>query len=528
MKFKKTISMLCAAVLIFIVPLAAYADSAPVMVQTYIDEENIDIFLSDSLDGRNLTVKIADQTAKIFDYGSLADKSIPVRTTILVDVSASIPLSVRSKVIEFVKYKIENIAENEQISIITFDSETTVIQDFTSDRYDLDKAASTIKFNSKKSAVYDAIYKTIPKVDVLDDKPCFYHTIVMTDGADRTEQGVTKEELLAKLQAEPYPIDVICVSKTKPPAQNKDLSDLAKSSSGGRYFDIYPEADATLLFSDVSVSDYYWIRAEIPAALFDGSIRQIDVSDETIHISFSMKMPIADVTAENPDTSESDSSPALSVQQPVSSPAATAQTVPPVLGDGDEQNARLDTAMLIIVIVAAAAVLAVIVIISVIIHKAKKKRLQSEEAQNSCHTNGDAGIAATELIKESESKEHYSIKISNTANQDDWILNVFSDIIIGRAKECAVIIDEKSVSREQCKIAASKSGLVISNLSSSNKTKLNGVILAAEVPLRPADNIHFGRVKLRVDYIQKITDETLRPRPVSTNNTDVEATQSIF
>lgn len=526
MKLKKTISMLCAAVLIFIVPLAAYADSASIMVQNYIDEENIDIFLSDSLDGRNLTVKIADQTAKIYGYGSLADKSILVRTTILVDVSASIPLSVRSKVIEFVKYKIENIAEHEQISIITFDSETTVIQDFTSDRYDLDKAASTIKFNSKKSAVYDAIYKTISKVDVLDDKPCFYHTIVMTDGADRTEQGVTKEELLAKLQAEPYPIDVICVSKTKPSAKNKDLSDLTKSSGGGRYFDIYPEADATLLFSDVSVSDYYWIRAEIPATLLDGSIRQIDVSDKTNHVSFSMKMPIADVPVENPDASESDSSPVLSVQQPVSSPAATAQTEPPVLGNGDEQNAQLDTAMLIIVI--AAAVLAVIVIISVIIYKVKKKRLQSEEAQYPYHINGNAGIAATELIKESESKEHYSIKISNTANQDDWILNVFSDIIIGRAKECAVIIDEKSVSREQCKIAASKNGLVISNLSSSNKTKLNGMILAAEVPLHPADNIHFGRVKLRVDYIQKITDETLRLQPVSTNNTDVEATQSIF
>lgn len=84
-----------------------------------------------------------------------------------------------------------------------------------------------------------------------------------------------------------------------------------------------------------------------------------------------------------------------------------------------------------------------------------------------------------------------------------------------------------SVSREQCKIGLSKDGLVISNISSSNKTKLNGVFITAEVLLRPADIIHFGRITLRVDYIQKVTDDN-PPQSPHSDNSGVRKTQSVF
>ncbi len=177
-------------------------------------------------------------------------------------------------------------------------------------------------------------------------------------------------------------------------------------------------------------------------------------------------------------------------------------------------------------------VIAVGVTVAIILIKKKKSKALPIEPYPI--STPPQSIELTEIIEEYEGKEHYSIKISNVSNQgDSWILDVYSDIIIGRAEICAVRIDDKSVSREQCKIAANKNGLVISNLSNSNQTKLNGTVLVTEVLLHPADNIHFGRVTLRVDYIQKVTDEMMPPSPpplrdASSGSSGISKTKSIF
>lgn len=504
--------------------IAAFASSDTMLPQAYINENIMDLFLSTKLDGNGLSVKVANQEAKIYDNGTISDKKIDVRTTILVDISTSMPKTARSKVAELIGYKIKNIAKNEQLRIVTFGEEIKVLQDFSSDRYDLDKAAENIKFDGRESAIYDAVYKTLPKIQLIEERPCFYRTIVLTDGADYATQGITKEELFMQLHSKAYPIDVVCVSEFKPSGQNKDLSALARISNG-RYFDIYSEADVITLCSDLSVSNYFWIRAEVPASLLDGSTRQVDVSNGSNSISFDMKMSVVDAPVEPTSTAASTSSSTI-VQQPVYS--STSETSEPTITDASNENPQINTALLI-VIIASVLVVAAVGVIVVIVNKNKKNAQQSQTIQQSYPViNSGVKIGETEIVEESDGREHYSIKISNTVNQNDsWILDVFSDIIIGRSERCDIIINEKSVSREQCKIVANKNGLVISNLSSSNKTKLNGTVLATEVLLHPADNIHFGRVTLRVDYIQKVTDE-VPPPPLSPSVSGVGKTQSIF
>lgn len=492
-----------------------YASENAAIAQAYINEKNLDMFTSSIFDEEKLHVKVANREADVIDCGTISDEEICVCTTILVDISTSMPAAAREKIVEFINLKIKNLAKNEQLRIITFGAEIKVLQDFTSDRYDLDKAVESIKFDGTQSAIYDAIYNTIPDIKPLNDMPCFYRTIVVTDGADYAVQGVTKEELFMRLQAWTYPIDVICVSSAQSATQNKDLSALTRISSG-KYFDLYPEADTAQLSSDISVSDYFWVRAEIPIALLDGSTRQIDISDGTISTSFDMKMSIVDAPLEKPPVSESSPSSSSSVVQPVFSFSSETSPSSTALDEGDKQELQIGTIVLIIII---AAIVAAAVIIIVIVNKNKKKAQQSQTIQHSYPIlNSRVIIEPTEIIEEYEGKEHYSIKISNVVNQNDsWILDVFSDIIIGRAESCTIRIDEKSVSREQCKIAANKNGLAISNLSTSNKTKLNGTVLVTEVLLHPADNIHFGRITLRVDYIQKVTDE-VSPQPTPPQN----------
>ena len=495
----------------------AYASTNITLTEAYMNEETLDLFTNDSFEEDGLTIKVANREADIINYGTIYTENISVRTTILLDISTSMPAAARDKVTEYINLKIKDLSGNEQLRIVTFGAQLNVLQDFTSDRYDLDKAVGSIKFIGYESEVYDAVYNTIPDIVPLNGQPCFYRTIVITDGVDSAVEGVTKEELFMKLQSQTYPLDVVCVSGAKPAAQNKDLSALARISSG-RYFDCFPDVDLNDLSYDSSVSDYFWIRAEVPAALLDGSTRQVDISDGTNSISFDMKMSVVDAPIETPPASQPSS---------VSQPVSTSSSSLPVSSVPDDEGFPVTLILIIGGAAAAAAVAAVIVV--VIVNKKKKKAQQVQAAQTSDPIgNSRVKVESTEIVMEHEGREHYSIKISNTANQtDNWILDVFSDIIIGRAETCAIIIDDKSVSREQCKIAASKNGLAISNLSTSNKTKLNGTVLATEILLHPADNIHFGRVTLRVDYIQKVTDEaTPQTPPASTSG--VGKTESIF
>ena len=523
MTVKKLIYALVVAVMTELFLLSnAYASENAAIIQAYINEKNLDIFINSRFDEEKLYVKAANREADVIGCGTIFDDEISVCTTILVDISTSMPAASRGKVVEFINLNIKNLAKNEQLRIVTFGAEIKVLQDFTSDRYDLDKAVESIKFDGTESAIYNAVYNTIPDIELVNDAPCFYRTIVLTDGADFATKGATKEELFMKLQALTYPLDVICVSSAQASAQNKDLSALTRISSG-RYFDLYPQIDVAGLSSDTSISDYFWIRAEIPVALLDGSTRQIDISDGINIISYDMKMSVVDAPAEKPLVSESRPS---SVVQPVSS-APSVSSPNSIVLEEDDEVIQINI-VLLIVIIAVIAVAATVII--VVMNKYKKKAQQSQTIQLSYPiVNSRVKIGPTEIIEEYEGKEHYSIKISNVANQNDsWILEVFSDIIIGRAESCAITINEKSVSREQCKIAANKSGLAISNLSTANKTKLNGTVLATEVLLHPADNIHFGRITLRVDYIQKVIDEVQLLQDLSSGSSGIGNTKSIF
>lgn len=535
MKFKRLFTFFagtCLAVLI--TEAMVFASTNVTLSQAQINGKNIDLYLSTELDESTLSVKVANQLAEVFDSGIISNEEVTIRSTVLVDVSTSVPYAARDKVLEFIGYKIENIAKNEEMKIVTFGDQIKVLQDFTSDRYDLEKSVENIAYTGQESAIYDAIYNTIPKIESGNEEACFYRTIVITDGVDYSAQGITKEELYMRLQAETYPVDVVCVSSEKTDVSNKDLSALSRISSG-RYFDVNPESDAFQLVSNMSVSGYFWIRAEVPAQLLDGSTRQVDILDANNSISFDMKMSVVDVPPTENQFSEQSNSPSTG-ENSVSSSSSTASDQVSVSASSDEideQNLNFNTSMLLIIIAGIAVVAVVILMVAVTVVKKKDNMSNRSEHQIKTSQNNSA-VEKTEFLGEMESGNRYVIKISNISNpSENWILDVNDEIIIGRADSCAVKFTEKSVSREQCKISIGGSGLVIMNLSGSNTTKLNGVNIISEMLLHPADTIRFGRITLRVDYIQKLGEDPIAAQALADSMGNADSTpsgntQSIF
>ena len=339
------------------------AANTPVLLQGCTWENSIDVFVSGELGTNNIQFKVSNQVAEVTDSGLLADKGVTIRTTILIDISASMPRNMRPKVKEYIDYCIEKLEANEELRIITFGNEMVVLQDFTADRYDLSKVTSKIEFNGQLSMIYDAIYNSIPDIQPVDGNPCFYRTVIITDGVDESTTGITKEELYLKLQQNAYPVEVIAVSENGQNDSKKELSALTRLSKG-RYVNF--QSESNLEQSLLGVGHIVWIRAKLPNDLLDGSTRQINISDGVNSLQFDFKVQMYDIAppdgpaeTEAPSEEVSDS-PQESTGPITSEEPKPSMSVPPFPG-----SESIDGAMIIAAVVAIAVV--VIIILAVIL-----------------------------------------------------------------------------------------------------------------------------------------------------------------
>jgi pSer/pThr/pTyr-binding forkhead associated (FHA) protein len=75
------------------------------------------------------------------------------------------------------------------------------------------------------------------------------------------------------------------------------------------------------------------------------------------------------------------------------------------------------------------------------------------------------------------------------------VLAVDRPLVVGRATDCAVVLDSNRVSRRHCEVAPDGEGCVLRDLGSSNGTRVNGVALGAGPRLlRDGDVLEAGGV----------------------------------
>lgn len=492
---------------------SADAGEACTVVQAYAEENTLDVIARGGFDLQRADVKVANKQAAITGSGSVADGAVRVRTTVLVDVSTSIPAKTRGKVLEFIEAEIRDLADYEELRLVTFGDKVDVIRDFSSDRYDLSNTAKEIKFTATASAVYDAINSTITHPGTQNGAACYNRTIVITDGADYAAGGITKEELFIRLGAERYPIDVVGVSAEKLQNPNKDLAALARISNGN-YVELYPKTDVSACAAGLSVGELFWLRAEVPVNLLDGSTRQVDLSDGVNSISFDMKMSVVDA----PEPVESDD---FSISfpegwgEPVSSTENTPESVP---DEDDGVNAVIFIAVGGGVLTAGAVVTALLIIM-----RKKKKAEKQVHEQPAPDIPPEKSRGETEVLSDNEGVYTVTLSLCGEPGQSRTIV-ITDSITAGRADNCELKFNDSSVSREQFKLVASDRGVVLTNLSASNITKVNNNAVKADVLLKPGDIIKLGRVSLSVDLIQKVTDDN----PQSGNENRSGDTMTVF
>ena len=109
-----------------------------------------------------------------------------------------------------------------------------------------------------------------------------------------------------------------------------------------------------------------------------------------------------------------------------------------------------------------------------------------------------------------------------------WTHHVKDELLIGRADICPVRLEDKSVSRNQCKIVSRGAGLAVEHVGSTNKTYLNGVNIIGSAPVKSGDIIKFGRESLRVDYIQQAAPQSPPQKHEPDPGKDKDETETLF
>ena len=73
-----------------------------------------------------------------------------------------------------------------------------------------------------------------------------------------------------------------------------------------------------------------------------------------------------------------------------------------------------------------------------------------------------------------------------------------SAVTIGRAPDCDCVLGDPTVSRHHARLRRGADGWVLTDLGSTNGTRLNGWRLAEEVEVREGDRVSFGAARYRL------------------------------
>lgn len=486
---------LIALLALFALSVPAHAADAIQVLQTSVNAQTLTIFMDTALPLDGLDCKVSNQAAEIMGAGTVADGDAVVKTTVLVDISTSIPTNMRSTVISAIDKLIEQKSPSDEFKLVTFGEEETVLCDFTADRYDLGKTTQLIAFNGQSSMIYDAIYNTIPAAGGTADVPTLYRTIVITDGVDLTNIGVTMEELFLKLQSERYPVYVLAVSAAAAGTANKELSAITRIS-GGRYCALDPSTDISALGQVLGVGNYSCLEVQVPEPLLDGSVRQVDLTVGGSSLSFDVKFPATYTQPEPVESAPPEPTP-TPTPEPTAEPEPTPVPTPEPAAEPEPSFIQQYGVILICV-----AVVGVVLIVVLVVFLQRRKKPSAPVAEPIPPAAGSKADIETKTVPFLDDAQ-YTIKISAPKHPGkEWVLGIADEILIGRADNCHIQLEESTVSRIHCKIVLRGDQLELVH-TGSNRTLLNGekVTVAA---LNSGDLLDLGREQLRVDYIQKV------------------------
>ncbi|MDO9086177.1 MAG: VWA domain-containing protein [Anaerolineaceae bacterium] len=206
------------------------------------DSVNLKVYfnLFDKQSGQAIT-DITPQTAQItllntgfISGGEIKQPDIPIYITMVLDASGSMASS-QQILKDAAKLALTNVPNNAFFSVVQFDEEIVLLQDFTENQSAISFAIDQLKTTGRGTCLYDAAFTA---VEAMEKAPVGRRAVILfTDGKDETQTGSvcsqhTYRELVDKAMKAQVPIHTIGLSVSAGNINSLELENMAASTGG--------------------------------------------------------------------------------------------------------------------------------------------------------------------------------------------------------------------------------------------------------------------------------------------------------
>lgn len=493
MKMKRIYAQIVCS-LLFALLLLGTASAAEMTAWGSIQEETAILCLPGAK-GEQFACQVGNVAAEIISVTPLHELEVPVDTIVLIDNSLSIQKDQRPIIKELLGDLIANRLAGERYTIATISDQVNYLCSGESDYTVLKSLVDNLEFKDQRTQLTDGLYHVLEQWKESDDGT-LRRLLIIADGVDNKQVGYTQSELAALIQEIGYPIYTVgCANNSSAATEElQNLFALSRLTSGSSYY--LPEVQKTMdiVSGIIAWNDSVQLKVQLPPEICDGMNKVLRVTSDAKGDTYlaELKMPLAEIqeTKKEPETKPE--------PVPVSSPEP----------DPEEEPER-EFPVAILVVVGLAAIAGILLALFLLKKKSRERIEETPDVKPQLGIPADTELLSGPSGTEGETEGIWSSSpslrlvlqnLDNPSHRVEAVLN--GEMLIGRdASVCQIVLTEPSVARRQCRVFQQSGWVMISNLSQSNITKLDGETLTENRELSSGSILQMGRLRMRVDIL---------------------------
>lgn len=457
------------------------------------DENKIKVYIRGADVSQGISYQIGSIPVSAVEIYKIEEDRSPMRTLIMLDNSVSIPSGSRGKITALLNGIVDAHAEKEEFRFATFSDKLNYLSDtYTNDYTALKNVIASISYSDQETYLTDVLYDLIDDLNK-DAYMGYTRMIIISDGVDNKQLGVTREELNDKLKETPYPIYTVGTLTGKNNDQLESMFALSRISGSAYY--VLEDTEISTIVSELSKdAQMAVVEAQIPEdAKVGGTQSSKLLFADSTQLVFAVHMPFHVKTVPETQVEGGHGEPPVSTAV---EPVEEEKGVPVILVAG----------------IAGGAVLLVAVIVIVVVLVKKKKRVPADGGEAS--RTEVVMDTETQRIDDEESggvlppsgqrrKNKYRVTFSDKTDMSrTYQCELKNSISLGKISGNDIVVNASTVSKRHCIITNRNGRIFIQDLNSTNGTFVNGERINFETEIFSGTTIRMGKEELIAKFEQ--------------------------
>lgn len=552
---KRTAAAMLAFLLAIIFSVAVSADQilSVKMDNTAVLQNSLEVYFSANTTG----AVTKDQVSLSLGGGKLTADSVEpfsksgegISYIFLVDVSGSMKTGVEPAK-TFLKQAIASLKDKDKAAVVTV-AKSIQTGSFTADKSALNSQAEAIKSVSEDTNLYKGITSCIDLFASYQSQLTARKVlVVVSDGDEDFESGITKDEVLSKIAEARIPVFTYAILPSKPSSTQLDASKIfgsfARTSAGGADFTNSQKQDEILSKITAVLQNSYAVKAKIDPASYKGEkvYLELNLNINGVTVKDGYDLRVSALQGQAPGSASAASSSAGSTGSSSAAPVSSAASS----GAAGGIKTFLQTMQKPQVWIPSAAGLLIVIalIVFLIVRKKKKSReeLLEEPAPVENPPQDSGTVAMPELppapfpqsgfpnaasvetppvlpvypatvghtapmggvqVRQTPAKPKITIRLVNISSNSGHEVyeKVLEDtFVIGRNSQKSKLAfpDDFMMSGRHCQLSYINHRVFLNDLGSTNGTFVNGVPITGSYQLESDDVIVIGSTELRIVF----------------------------